>query len=218
MAVWMDKTLICLWCCSACHHHHHQQLASESYSVHFSRREWMNPLWNRTGWPARRKSANEVAFLPGAQLCSCLILSEACPTNGWRHMCTCGSCTDRDMCRSSHEHTTTAISSQRRGQAGWLAVFGSVWILAFPQLGAAGPALFIRHPSRCQFGLWDQAPRVIRPLPCLPAGPPDGLLSGPRRTKSKHIKKKEGKKQYQQEHGHKYTQEQWPPSQLCLKK
>lgn len=187
MGVRMDKTLIFLWCCSACHHHHHHQPLSHTLSIFPGRNEWiLSGTVLVDLWEANLQM--KLPSSPGAQLCSCLILSQGCPTNGRRHMCT-GSDTDRDKRTLRHEHATTPISSQGRGQAGGRAGFGGVWILAFLQLGASGPALFIRHPSRCQFGLWVQAPRVIRPLPCLPAGPPDGLLSGPRRTKSKHLKK-----------------------------
>lgn len=152
--------------------------ASESYSVHFSRREWMNPLWNSTAWPVSGRSANEVVFPPGPPV---LQLSNPLAVLPYKRVM--GDCagTHRQIETYAHACMSTPISSQ----AG---MFGSVWILAFPQLEAAGPAQLIRHPSRCQFGFWDQAPRTIAPLPFLAAGLHDGLLSGPRRTEDKHWK------------------------------
>lgn len=156
--------------------------ASESFSVHFSRR--VQSEYSLEHWLTCERQICKLSCLPSANLWGCLIRSRACPLYKWMHMHTA---TYRS--RSMRMHAWTHRNTQIPG-CSQAAEFGCVWILAFPQLGAAGPAPFIRHPSRCQFGLWDQAPRVIRPLPCLPAGPPDGLLSGPRRTKGKHTKKK----------------------------
>lgn len=108
MAVWTDKSLICLWCCTACHQHQQQQqLLSHTlliFIIIFSRWEWMNPLCNSTFGPVRGRSAN-VVLMPGAQSCSCLILLQT--HRQIRHICVC-----------VHEHTATLISRQAKRAGG----------------------------------------------------------------------------------------------------
>lgn len=179
--MWMDKTLICL-VKRRCLSTPSVAAASDSCSVHFSSREWMNPLG--TAWPTSAqlyKWSCLLAWCPALQLSNPLAAQQMGDGT-----CVTEPCTDRDRCKRRHKRTTTSISSQERE---WHTGVVSDNIFFSTAKGAVGPASFTRHLSRCQPGLWGQASRATRKLPSLPRGPPDGPGSGPKRAKSKHIKR-----------------------------
>lgn len=140
MAVWTDKALITTFSSTSTITTIIISFLSHPLSI-FPGGEWMDPSRNRSVRPVRGRSANEVTFLPGAQFCSCQVLSQACPTKR-----------GDDASAGGQRHNSHACASTTQAS-----VSGQVW----PCLnvssstaggGAAGPALFIRHPSPCQ--LW----------------------------------------------------------------
>lgn len=107
--MWMDKTLICpvkRRCLST----PSVEAASDSCSVHFSSREWTNPLG--TAWPTSAqlyKWSCLLAWCPAPQLSNPLAAQQMGDGT-----CVTEPCTDRDRCKRRHKRTTTSISSQER--------------------------------------------------------------------------------------------------------
>lgn len=108
MAVWTDKSLICLRCCTACHQHHQQQQQLLSHTllgfilfVFFQvGNEWIHAVIVHLDlWEAN---------LQMLSLCPVLQLSNP-------HA---DSQTDRDIRLCMHEHTATLISRQAKRAGG----------------------------------------------------------------------------------------------------
>lgn len=164
--------------------------ASDSYSVGFFSQAGVNEsTLESTGWPVIH---HEVALLPGAQLCSCLILSQACSTNGRWHMCTSHTEIETHAHMQAWAHWNIHIKlreeENKKKNAGrvWLCLnisfstAGGCWTCSDHQTSIKVSVCVMRPSSQ-----GDQS--AARPA----SSPPDGLHYEPRRTKSKHVGKRD---------------------------
>lgn len=139
----------------------------------------------------------KVALLPGVRLCSCLILSQACSTNGRWHMCTSHTRikTHAHMHTCRHELSTGFISSCVESCAESSAessAVGRLWPclnISFPTAGGCWTCSDHQTSikvSVCVMRLSSQGEQSgARPA----SSPPDGLLFEPRGTKGKQVKR-----------------------------